>query len=302
MMKFVQVNIFPIFIIIHTFFAFGHAQNSPPESDIFMASFDMSSGYFIIGRPQNLTNRKGYDNQPAFTLDGKGFLYTSFRENDQTDIYHYDLESNTSNLVAATPESEYSPTPMRGESTFSVVRVENNGTQRLWLFNLDGTKPSIVLDSIFNVGYHGWGDDSTVGLFIVGSPNTFIFANTVTGAAVLIAENCGRSIHKVPGENSLSFVHKLSENEWWIKKVDLKSQQITHIILTLSGSEDYAWTSTGILLMAKSSSLYKFDPKTDDVWKLIISFTEPALQNIKRIAISPNDDYLLMVSDRPDNK
>lgn len=299
-MKFTQFHIFPILIVILSFFAFGHAQNSPPGSDIFMVSFDLSSGNFIVGTPENLTNRKGYDNQPAFTLDGKGFLFTSFRENGQTDIYHYDLESNATYSVTSTLESEYSPTPIRGKSTFSTVRVEMDGTQRLWQFNLDGTKPIIILDSILNVGYHGWGDDSTVGLFIVGSPNTFNIANTVTGAAVLIAENSGRSIHKVPNENSLSFVHKLSKEKWWIKKIALKSRVISSIITTLSGSEDYAWTSSGILLMANSSSLYKFDPKTDDEWKLVISFSDPALQNIKRIAVSPNDDFLLMVSDHHD--
>lgn len=300
MMKFTQFHIFPTLIVMLMFFAFGHAQNSPPGSDIFMVSVDISSKDFIVGTPENLTHRKGYDNQPAFTLDGKGFLFTSFRENGQTDIYHYDLESNASYSVTSTPESEYSPTPMRGKSTFSTVRVEMDGTQRLWQFNLDGTNPIIILDSILNVGYHGWGDDSTVGLFIVGSPNTFNLANTVTGVSVLIAENSGRSIHKVPNENSLSFVHKLSEEEWWIKKIAIPSRLISPIISTLSGSEDYAWTSSGILLMAKSSSLYKFDPKTDDDWKLVILFSEPALQNIKRIAVSPNDDYLLMVSDRND--
>ena len=297
-MKFTQFHIFPTLIVMLTLFASGHAQNSPPGSDIFMVSLNISSGNFIIGRPQNLTHRKGYDNQPAFTLDGKGFLFTSFRENGQTDIYHCDLELNASYSVTSTPESEYSPTLMRGKSTFSTVRVEMDGTQRLWKFNLDGTNPIIILDSILNVGYHGWGDDSTVGLFIVGSPNTFNIANTITGESVLIAENSGRSIHKVPNENSVSFVHKLSEVEWWIKKVALSSRLISPIIKTLSGSEDYAWTSSGILLMANSSSLYKFDPKTDDEWELVILFSESALQNIKRIAVSPNDDYLLMVSDR----
>ena len=298
MMKFIQFRIYLSLIVILTVSTFGHAQDSPPGSDIFIASIDISHAKIIIGTPRNLTNRKGYDNQPAFTLDGKGFLYSSFRENGQTDIYHYDIESNISYSVTSTPESEYSPTPMRGKSTFSTVRVEMDDVQRLWQFNMDGTDPTVILDSVFNVGYHGWGDEFSVGLFIVGSPHTFNLANTVTGRSVLIAENSGRSIHKVPGENALSFVHKTAEDEWWIKKVDLKSRLVTPISRTIPGSEDYAWTSNGILLMAKSSSLYKLDPRVDDKWEIIVSFTESALRNIKRIAVSPNDDQLLMVSDR----
>ncbi len=298
MMKFIQFRIYLSLIVFLTVSTFGHAQDSPPGSDIFIASIDISHAKIIIGTPRNLTNRKGYDNQPAFTLDGKGFLYSSFRENGQTDIYHYDIESKISYSVTSTPESEYSPTPMRGKSTFSTVRVEMDDVQRLWQFNMDGTDPTVILDSVFNVGYHGWGDEFSVGLFIVGSPHTFNLANTVTGRSVLIAENSGRSIHKVPGENALSFVHKTAEDEWWIKKVDLKSRLVTPISRTIPGSEDYAWTSNGILLMAKSSSLYKLDPRVDDDWKMIVSFTESALRNIKRIAVSPNDDQLLMVSDR----
>ena len=300
MMKFSSLHIFQTLIAMLTFLTVGRAQNPLPCSDIFMVSLDISTGDFIVGTPQNLTNRDGYDNQPAFTLDGKGFLFTSFRENGQTDIYYYNLESDASYSVTSTPESEYSPTPMKGKSTFSTVRVEMDGNQRLWQFNLDGTKPIIILDRILNVGYHGWGDDFTVGLFIVGSPNIFNIVNTVTGESVLITENPGRSIHKVPNENSLSFVHKFSEEEWWIKKIALSTRLISPIIKTLPGSEDYAWTSSGILLMGNSLSLYKFDPKTDDEWELVILFSESALHNIKRIAVSPNDDYLLMVSDRND--
>lgn len=299
-MKFIKFRISLSLFFILMFVVVGHAQDSPPGSDIFLVSMNLSKGNFIFGTPRNLTNRKGYDNQPAFTLDGTGVLFTSFRGNGQTDIYLFDLQSNRSHAVASTPESEYSPTPLKGESNFSTVRVEMDGTQRLWQFNLDGTNPTLILDSILNVGYHGWGNDSTVGLFIVGSPHSFIIANTVSGASVLISEKPGRSIHKVPNENSLSFVHKLSEEEWWIKKIALKSRRISPIVVTLSGSEDYAWTSNGILLMANSSSLYKYDPKSDYDWKLIVSFSDPALQNIKRIAVSPNDDYLLMVSDRHD--
>ena len=298
MIKFTQYLSYLTLIVTLTVFSIGHAQDSPPGTDIFLASIDISPVKIIVGTPRNLTNRNGYDNQPAFTLDGNGFLYSSFRENGQTDIYFYDFESSKTYSVTSTSESEYSPTPMNGKSTFSTVRVEMDGVQRLWQFNLDGSDPSVILDSIFNVGYHGWGDKYNVGLFIVGSPHSFNLVNTVTGTSVLIAENSGRSIHKVPGENSLSFVHKISEDEWWIKKVDLISKLVTPISLTLPRSEDYAWTSTGILLMAKSSSLYKLDPSTDDEWELVNSFSDPALQNIKRIAVSPNDDRLLMVSDR----
>jgi len=287
-----------ILIVSTLFYSQLIAQNSPPGTDIYLVPLEISNGKISLGVPQNLTDRSGYDNQPAFNSDGRSFLYTSYRDNDQADVRSYYIETKKSRSVTDTPESEYSPTPIHGDSHFSTVRVEMDGTQRLWQFNKDGSDPQLILDDIVNVGYHGWGNDSTVGLFIVGTPNTFILANPFTGISKMISENSGRSIHKVPNEDALSFVHKTSDDEWWIKKVHLQTQDTAPIISTLPGSEDYVWTSEGVLLMARSSSLYKFDPGTDTDWVLIRSYSESGLQSIKRIAVNPNDTYLLMVSDR----
>lgn len=263
---------------------------------------NINDSEIIIGTPVNATDRQGYDNQPAFTTDGDGFLYSSYREGDQTDIFYFNIADSKVHRVTSTPESEYSPTPLSNKNYFSTVRVEMDGTQRLWRFNIDGTSPKIILEEIINVGYHGWGNDNIVGLFIVGPPNTFILANSLTGHSDLIVENAGRSIHKVPSENAISFIHKLSDNEWWINKINLDNHFVSRIIRTLDGSEDYVWTPDGMILMAKGATIYKWNPLKDNTWIKIKTFEEHSLQNINRLALSPNSDYFLLVSDRPDKK
>ena len=152
------------------------------------------------------------------------------------------------------------------------------------------------------MGYHGWGNDSTVGLFIVGPPHTFILANISTGRSDLIVENAGRSIHKVPAENAISFVHKVSDDEWWINKINLENHFVSRLVRTLEGSEDYVWTPSGMILMADGSDVYKWNPSIGNIWIKLKTFEGESLQNIKRLALSPNSDYLLLVSDRPDKK
>ena len=294
--KIIHIPTILIFIIIPTILS---GQDSLPATDIFIAPIVISSGDIKIGKPINTTDRNGYDNQPAFLQDGSGFLYSSLRYNDQTDVFYFDLNKSISYPVTSTAESEYSPTPLKGDSSFSTVRVEMDGTQRLWSMNINGSSPLLILKEITNVGYHGWANDSTVGLFIVGSPHYLQVVNKFTGESEKISENVGRSIHKVPGEKAISFVQKNTDDEWWIKKFDLVTSTISIITRTLPGSEDFAWTPNGHLLMASGNAIYKFHPSRDTSWVRIAEFHDPFLQDIKRIAVNPSADMILFVSNRP---
>jgi hypothetical protein len=50
----------------------------------------------------------------------------------------------------------------------SVIRVESDGTQRLWQFTLDGREPTALLPGIKPVGYPVWTDASILALFVLG--------------------------------------------------------------------------------------------------------------------------------------
>ena len=96
---------------------------TPPGTDIYLVGLTARDRRpQIVGAPQNLTKRSGYDNQPGFTRDGSAVLYTSIREDGQADIFRHDLASGTSTQVTRTPESEYSATVMPDGEAISVVR------------------------------------------------------------------------------------------------------------------------------------------------------------------------------------
>src|SRR5258706_14141105 len=143
----------------------GYQTAAPPDTEIFLASF--AAGANPVGRPANITNNQGYDNQPSFTPDGAGILFTSIRGGGtQTDIYRYDIASGSTAQVTRTAESEYSPTVTPDGGHISVIRVEADGTQRLWRFTLEGGAPELVLPCIKPVGYHAWADSHTLALFV----------------------------------------------------------------------------------------------------------------------------------------
>jgi WD40-like Beta Propeller Repeat len=274
----------------------GAQQNRPPGTDIFVAEMSEHREKLIFGKPTNITKRQGYDNQPYFLPDGRGLLFTSIREDSQADIYRYDLEKGATARVTETTESEYSATPTPDAKHISVIRVEADSTQRLWKFPLTGGKPALVLEQIKPVGYHAWVDAKRVVVFILGTPNTLQLVDVPTGRAEVMASNVGRSLAKIPGRQNVSFVHKLSESEWIIKELDIKSQKAIQITKTLAGSEDYAWTPQGDLLMAKGAKLFKFTPNKDSDWQEVADFSSEGIAMITRLAVSPKGNRVAFVA------
>src|SRR5262249_35088961 len=170
-------------------------------------------GRLTVGVPVNITNSPGYDNQPSFTPDGSAILFTSIRGNRSgstsatlPDIYRYDIASKAITRVTETAEGEYSPTVTPDGQHFSVIRVAADSTQRLWQFTLDGRNPELVLPDVKPVGYHVWADDHTLALFVLGQPATLQLADMGTGKAEIVASGIGRSLQRIPGGSTISFV------------------------------------------------------------------------------------------------
>ncbi len=273
----------------------GEAQ-APPGTDIFLAPLSLSHGKIALGTAINITSRPGYDNQPSFTPDGKSILYTSVREDAQSDIYRYDLVTHSAHRLTVTTESEYSATVTPDRKGFSVIRVERDSTQRLWRFNLDGSSPSLVLDRVKPVGYQAWADDHSVLLFVLGAPPTLQLADTRSGNAEVLAKNIGRSIHKIPGRNAMSYVLQMPDSTAWIMELDRVTKASKKVVETLKGSQDYAWLSDGSLIMGKGNAIHRWDGKG---WEIVTTFDAVELQKITRIAVSPRGDWVAFVSEEP---
>ena len=277
------------------------AAAGPPATDIYLADLHVGQGRVTVGTPVNVTNRPGYDNQPAFLPDGRSILYTSVRDS-QAEIYRYDIERRSSTAVTNTRESEYSPTPLPNSVGFSVIRVEADSTQRLWAFDLDGTHARLVLDSIKPVGYHAWGDNRTLVLFVLGSPPTLQIADAATPAARgdVLARDIGRSLQRIPNRPSVSFLQRDSVAGPSLQEVDVRTRRVTQLIKTPIGAEFFAWTPEGIALTASGSKLYSWEPRGGagggGAWQEVADFSAAGLTNLTRLAVSPKGDRVAIVA------
>jgi hypothetical protein len=279
--------------------ATGPEEFSAASTDLYLLSLEQVDGVLSLGEPANLTDRDGYDNQPAFVEDGSAILYAS-GEGSTVEIFRYDLTADTSVQLTHSPEREYSPTPIPGASGFSAVRVEETGKQRLWAFDADGGNPTLLLEWEEDVGYHAWVDQELVVLRIQGETSELRFADVNLGwvEEAVVAKDVGRAVSRVPGQNAISFVQKDDSANWRIKQIDLLTREVIDVVATRPDSEDYAWTPQGTLVMARGSQVFAFDADTDEDWVQIADLASSGVHGITRIAVSPQGDKLVLIAER----
>ena len=264
-------------------------------TDIWVAPFNAIGSRVEVGRPVNVTKRAGYDNQPAFTADGRALLFTSVREDRQADIWRVSVVGGRAERVTTTPESEYSATPIPGREAFSVIRVERDSTQRLWRFENDGSNPSLVLRALRPVGYHVWLGDGLLGTFVLGSPNALVMVDSRTERADTLARDIGRALVKVPGRDAFTFL-QIGRDSNVISEVDTRTNAVRPLFAAPAGADYHLWTKDGALIAAAGTRLLI---RVGDRWDVLADFAELGIRGISRLALSPRGDRLAFVAEDP---
>ena len=266
-----------------------------PDTDVYVATLEGQGTELAIGEWRNVTDRPGYDNQPAFTPDGSALLYTAADEAGRTDIMRYDLAAERAALLTETyPESEYSATPLPDGTGISVIRVEADSTQRLWRFDWDGEKASVILPDVAPAGYHAWSGETLV-LFVLGDPPTLQVAEPGPGVGEVVDEGVGRSLQPIPGGLRISYV-SMSDSGGRIMSLDPATGESTPVAPVLGDGQDHAWTPDGTLLMASGGAVNRWDDEAGE-W-VAVPMEQAFGGEISRMAVSPDGRRLAFVGAR----
>lgn len=270
-----------------------------PSTDVFLAPLIRRGDSLIVGAPQNITRRPGYDNQPSFLTDGRALLYTAVGADGQADIWRYDIRSRRTTRVTNTPESEYSATVMPGGGRISVIRVERDSTQRLWSFALDGTRPQLVLGALAPVGYHAWLDAHRLAAFVLGTPSTLHVVNRDGTGDEIRARDIGRALQRVPAQDWYSYVQRDSARGAWIVAQPFSGGDVARLARAPSDNEYHVWTPDGTLLSATKGTLVRWNGLSDEEseWIPVASLVSPGVKNVSRLAVSPDGRWLAFVAE-----
>jgi hypothetical protein len=265
--------------------------------DIYL--FDLQSDFQLV---KQVTDRVGYDSQPAFTNDSKALLFSSDRVDGQTDVFRYQIaEGKLSNLTNTPTENEYSPQAW-GADHFSYVLQEGVPYQHLWQRSWSGGEPQRVLTSYVPVGYYARSDK---GVLFWGRYAYSLFWEAAgsqvgpgAGEGLYVIDQAGRSLHPIPASDSFSFVHKQSNWSWVIKRLDPATKAITPLVSIASSNEDYCWTPDGVMLTADGKKMLRFKPGVDEHWQPLTELSAAGLNIGGRCMVSPDGRYLALVNQR----
>ena len=271
-------------------------------SEIFLIKMSVEGENYVFENPLKITQREGYNNQPHFHPSGGSLLFSS-GEGDNTEIYRYDIGSRETVPLTATPDAEYSPTVMPGGRLFSVIQLvitegPRLGAQPLMAFPFDGKEPRTIFESGLKVGYHAWINEQRVALFILGTPNTLQIYNRSDKKAMKIAEDIGRSLYKVPGEEAVSYSQNREGKPGMITAYDLMTGKSRTIVSMKEGNDFYAWTPSGVLVMGVDSKLFIYDPDKHSDWTEITDLSQHGIKRITRLAVDPTEEWLAVVNNR----
>ncbi|MAL19227.1 MAG: hypothetical protein CL670_03555 [Balneola sp.] len=277
---------------IPLFLLFSTQIIAQPNPEVYVGDFEYSDGGITIQNLKNVSQSPFYDNQPSFLPDGSGFLYASIRPDESSlDIRQYNFDSDTNTWITDLPGGEYSPTVMPDQNYFSVIRSEPE--QLLWKIPLAEGEASVLVPNEI-IGYHTWYDESTLYTFVLSEPFTFVeFKLGDKIQREVIAENPGRSIHKVPGKNEVSFVDKSDSTNWVVKTYSPGEQMFKTLVSTPEISEDMFWIDGETFLIGEGNNLM--------VWNEVAGYTGPykifddESGQITRLALSPNRDKIALV-------
>ena len=278
----------------------------------------MSGGLASLksAKPSPISAAPGYDNQPNFSPDGARILFAANRDSKQSDVFEFNRQNGRITQLTRTAENENSPTylPVGAgpAGSFSVVQSEFDKTgarpaspiQRLWRFNADGKSPQLILSDINPVGYHAWMDADQLVLYVLGGqgkPATLQIASVKTGKAEVVADNIGRSLHRIPGTRLASFVQREPSGEFWIKQLDITSKKIDALVKAAEGSSDrdYAWTADGKTILMSAGTKIMSWTRGAAGWTEMFDVAPHQLGAITRLAVSPKGDAVAIVVAEP---
>lgn len=287
-----KVFLFSLFISTYCF-----AQM--PETDIWLVNLVKKEGKYSYEKPLNITNRKGYDNQPSFTEDNKGIYFVSNNDSIQTDVFIYNIKNKTINPIFQTRESEYSPSLTTDNKFITCVVVLKDSSQQLFNYDVENKiAPIAIANEIPNtdsVGYFTWLNKDTILYYKLTEPHSLRAWDITTNKDVWICDHPTRAFKKIG--NTSQFIYGIKKDstsvEFRIYNPTLRESKVYASYPSVS--EDFVWNNELGLIKSENADLLNYNPLTKN-WDLLFSFSTIGVKKITRFVFDSKNKRLAIVN------
>jgi Tol biopolymer transport system component len=267
-----------------------------PQYDLYITDL---SGDLSISNTVKMNKTPAYINQPAFSADGKSLFFTLEQgeaDSTQTDIGLYSIAEKKQQLLSNTALSEYSPTLLPDGTGVSVVVVEADQTQRLWKVDWQGNT-SLLKAEPKGVGYHAWGPEQDLLLFILGDKedNHTVRYLDKNGHLTTLATGVGRALSWQPGTHK-AYYTEAKQQQLYLSFYDVKTKTTTQTTLALPAKgQDLVWWSADKLLVSAGTKIYQWQASAQQGWTLWLDLSKACGTEVSRFALNKNRSQLAFV-------
>jgi hypothetical protein len=265
-----------------------------PNSEVFLSDITWLNEKVELVNLKNISNKEGYDNQPSFA-DDTTVLFSSTR-NGQTDIKSYKISTDENSWLTNTSiGSEYSPLKIPDIEAISAIRLDNDGLQRLYQYSpASGTSKVLLTD--LKVGYHVWFNATILVTSVLGDNRMdLVVSNLKDSTSETVQKNVGRSLHKIPNSNLISFISNENGTSS-IKSLDPISGAIDTIIILPDPVQDICWLTDNIILIPDGRMITQLNI-VDGNRSILHQFKKDEINRISRMAVSADGKHLAFVSE-----
>jgi len=232
----------------------GLAQASMPKSQVLLADLNTPYGLQV----SIVSDKNSYNNQPNLTNNGVYFTHEVITNGQsQTDIAYYDLTTKQITNITNSPVSEYSPTIMPNKNNLSAIVVEADGKQKLWQYPLKSEDaPSRIFDWIEPVGYHAWGVQNDLVMFILGKPHTLQYTSVEAAKGQVIASNIGRTL--IYNSSTATFLFSYTKNDQHIlASFNPQNKQVEDLLRLPAQVQDFILKDDATIAYAIKNRVYQ---------------------------------------------
>ncbi|MAT89269.1 MAG: steroid delta-isomerase [Flavobacteriaceae bacterium] len=262
----------------------GLSVTAQQDAEVFLMKVENTqSETWEISDFKNISGNEGYDNQPSF-LDPNNVTYAGTR-NGATDIAVYNIPSGQHWwLNVPTEGGEYSPQIIPEEKAVAAVRLDPDGLQRLYKYPFGEQPPSLLFEEL-QVAYFAFYDRHTLLSSVLNNGElALVMANLKTQQVDTLFQNSGRSIHKVPKRNAMTYTLVNEDGNHDIYWYDMDKKESFFVCQLPIGIQDYAWIDEDRMILGSNTALYLYDTLGAPQWKKVAELKNYKLENISRIS------------------
>ncbi|MCE3228870.1 MAG: hypothetical protein K0S32_3421 [Bacteroidetes bacterium] len=274
-----------------------------PNTDLWLFSLKNEKGIYSVEKGENITKRIGYDNQPCFSEDGKTIYYVSTRDDNQADIYLYNIGGKKSIQFTKTRESEYSPTIMADKKNLASVVVLSDSSQIILPIGLKTASTTIYPDhktkfedkaisKMDSVGYFTFLNEDTVLYYKLTSPHSLRSLSLKTGKDNFIASSPVRGFKAI---NRNEFIYGIKDSsKVSFYRYNCVLQKASKYAEYNSTNEDILWHPQLGLLKSEGSKILRYLEK-ENSWVLLFDLEPFKVTKITRFTFDNKTKQLVVV-------